>query len=288
MWWGITRGFTIIQTIPTISSIRKIAEELRPSQFVSVYTALDNNWLIAGSWIQFKHDDTIRDGQIEAIHKTNSVIELKLTNTDILIVDRPNQTCYYKTNNAPCTLVNIKNPMNHPLDHARIAALRANIEPLSVTDKRTLLNTQYNAKLPIDPWLLQIVVNADLCDDTAMKDLMPIICHFLHTCRIHVTRIPYPSPSTPVNGWILITHGHNQNNQHFDTLWALALHVIEKPASTDFRTACQIETHAPDPNDAIAHIIARGYTVEPNNQVDAIRDPDAKQAPREWEWITSL
>ena len=180
-----------MQTTHAIRSIPQIAKELGPSQFVCVNTALDNPWVTAGSWIQFEHDDTTLNEQIEAIHKTNSVIKLKLTNTDILIIDRPNQTCYYKTNNAPCTFVKIKKPMNHPLDHARIAALRANIEPLSVADKRTLLNTQYNAQLPIDPWLLQTVINADLCDDTEMEHLAPIIGYFLHNSRIHIPRACY-------------------------------------------------------------------------------------------------
>ncbi|MDA8575907.1 hypothetical protein N9L24_02555 [Candidatus Marinamargulisbacteria bacterium] len=105
---------------------------------------------------------------------------------------------------------------------------------------------------------------------------------------MNIPTIPYPSSEAQADGWLLITHGHDQNNQYFDTLWALALHVIEKPASTDFRTACQIQQHAPDPKDAIANIIARGYTVEPNDRMGESPNTDAKQAQHEWKRLTSL
>lgn len=74
----------------TTHAIRS-AKELGPSQFVCVYTALDNTWVTAGSWIQFEHNDTTLDGQIKAICKTKSSINLVLTNTDTLIVDKPKQ-----------------------------------------------------------------------------------------------------------------------------------------------------------------------------------------------------
>ncbi|MDA0944685.1 MAG: hypothetical protein O3A77_01330 [bacterium] len=105
---------------------------------------------------------------------------------------------------------------------------------------------------------------------------------------MNIPTIPYPSSEAQADGWLLITHGHDQKHQYFDTLWALALHVIEKLASTDFRTACQIQQHAPDPKDAIANIIARGYTVEPNDRMGESPNTDAKQAQHEWKRLTSL
>jgi hypothetical protein len=255
---------------------------------VCVYTALDNTWVTAGSWIQFKHNDTTLDGQIKEIRGTKPPINFVLTNTDTLIVDKPKQKCYYNTKKELCKSVKIKNPMNHRLDRARIDALRTDIQTFSGYDRYTLLSTQYIEQLPIDAWLLQTVVNENFDNDTAMENLAHIICYFLHTCRIHIPPSPYPSSEAQADGWLLITHGHAQNHQYFDTLWALALHVIEKPASTDFRTACQIQQHASNPDDAIANIIARGYTVEPNDRMGESPNTDAKQAQPEWKRLTSL
>jgi hypothetical protein len=132
-----------MQTTHAIRSIPQIAKELGPSQFVCVYTALDNTWVTAGSWIQFEHNDTTLDGQIKAICKTKSSINLVLTNTDTLIVDKPKQKCYYNTKKELCKSVKIKNPMNHRLDRARIDALRADIKKFSGDDQYKLLCTQY-------------------------------------------------------------------------------------------------------------------------------------------------
>jgi hypothetical protein len=278
-----------MQTTHAIRPFFQIAKDLGPSQFVCVYTALDNTWVTAGSWIQFKHDDTTLGGQIKEIYKTKSSIKFVLTNTDTLIVDEPNQKCYYNPKKRElCKSVKIQNPMNHPLDRARIDALRADIKKFSEDDQYTLLRTQYSEQLPIDTWLLQTVVNENFSDNTVMHCLKYIIRYFLHTCRIYIPPNPYPSPEAQADGWLLITHGHDQNNQYFDTLWALALHVIEKPASTDFRTACEIKQHAPVSEDAIAYIIARGYTVEPNDRMGKSPNTDAKQAQHEWKRLTSL
>jgi len=77
-----------MRTTHAIRSIPQIAKELGPSQFVCVYKALDNTWVTARSWIQFEHDDTTLDGQINEIRTTESSINLVLTNTDTLIVDQ--------------------------------------------------------------------------------------------------------------------------------------------------------------------------------------------------------
>lgn len=259
-----------------------MARDLQLSQLVPVDEALTNNRLTVGDRIQFTQDKTTCFGLIKAIRNTKSSIELELWDTTILSINKKTQTCSDKTNKTLYESVTIQTHMNNSLEQARITALRDNIEPLPVADKCTLLNNQYDAKLTIDPWLLQRVLTENLYNNTEMEHLAPIIDYFLHTCRIHIPSVPYPSPNAQADGWLLITHGHNQNNQHFDMLWALALYVIKNPATTDWRTACQIKQNAPDPKDAIADIIARGYTVESTDRMDDTPDPDAKQAPCEW------
>ena len=137
----MTRDFTIIKT--NSPGLVQMAKDLQLSELVPIDEALTNNRLTVGDRIQFTQDKTTYFGLIKAIRNTNSSIELELWDTTILSIDKKTQTCYNKTGGITtlCESVTIQTPMNNPFEQARITALRDNIEPLSLADKRTLLET---------------------------------------------------------------------------------------------------------------------------------------------------